>query len=389
MKRTMSRDLTVGVVVLLAALIFTIGVFSIGSEQRIWVSKVGYRILVPEANGLQNGSPVRLAGVQVGTVTSVAFSSDPDEMGIEVDLAVDAAHQHRIRQDTVAQVKILTLLGGEKYIELTPGSPSSADLPAGSFIQVPPGFGIDQLGELSADLSEDLRSISSNVRVILDAVQRQEGVVGRMLLDPNFGDQVFSDVGRTAQLARETIEQMHDGKGLAGKLLSDEQFGRETAGSIRQSLRRIEELLEKASQPDSVVSEALDPNGRISAAMDNLHQATADLHDFTAELKEGRGVLGRMVGDEEYARELLQNIREISDNLADITRKLNEGEGTLGGMINDPQLYEDITHVIRGVKKSKLMSWLIRRYRKEGEQADGKGGKRDDVVAVEPPQGGR
>jgi len=391
MKKNLSRDLTVGVVVLLAAFIFTIGIFSIGSEQRIWVKKVNYKIRVPEANGLQSGSPVKLAGVQVGTVTSVSFSSDPTITTIEVGLSVDQSHQGRIRQDTVASVNILTLLGGEKYIELTPGSPGSEVLPPGSYIQVPETFGMDQLGELSASLADDLQSISSNVRIILDTIQSQQGLVGKMLLDPNFGQQAFSDLGESARLTRQTLEKINSGEGVVGKFLADQQFARETTESIKTSLDRIEQLLAQATQPGGVVQNAMDPNGQMAAALDNVYQATADLQDFTAELKEGQGILGRLVSDEQYADEVLANIKKISEDLSAITSKINQGEGSLGGLVNDPQLYDDMTDVIRGVKESKMISWLIRHYRKKGEKVRRKEEEqlmRDDVEGIDPTAGG-
>lgn len=383
MKRNTARDATVGIVVLLAALVFTIAIFSIGSEQRVWVRKVNYNLLVPEANGLQSGSPVRLAGVQVGTVTRVNFSEDPNILGIQVGLAIDQAHQHRIRQDTVAVVKILTLLGGEKYVELRPGDPELPIIPPGSFIEVPRSFGMEQLGELSADLSADLKSISGNIRIILETVQRQEGVIGRMLLDPNFGQEVFSDIGTSARLARERMEEMSEGRGLLGRIVADEAFARRTVASIDQSLQRIDVLLAKATEPGGVVERALDPNGKLSASMDNLHQTTADMQDFAAQLKEGRGLLGKLVSDEAYGRELLGDVKRIADNLAAITDKLNKGEGTLGSLINDPQLIEDLKKVVRGVQNSKMMSWLIRHYREKGEEA-----QEEAIPAPQPDPGG-
>src|SRR5262245_32717374 len=110
MKRNLTRDLAVGGLVLAASLIFTMAIFLIGSEQRVWVMKTEYRLKVPDANGLNPGSPVRLAGVQVGTIKSISFPDDPTQLTIEVRLAVDNAHVHRLRQNTVADVRILTLL---------------------------------------------------------------------------------------------------------------------------------------------------------------------------------------------------------------------------------------------------------------------------------------
>jgi len=394
MKKTYARDLTVGAVVLLAAFIFTIGVFSIGSEQRIWVSKVKYKLRIPEANGLQNGSPVRLAGVQVGTVTDVHFSDDSDETTIVVDLAVDERHQHRIRRDTVADVKILTLLGGEKYIELKPGTPSEPILQPGDYITVPQSFGFEQLGELSANISDDIQNISKSVRFILDTIQKQEGVVGRMLLDPNFGQEVFSDVGRSATLMRQTMEEIHAGRGLVGRMVNDDEYGRQTSESIRTSLNNIETILAKMTAEGGVLDRAVDPNGAMATALSDVQEAASNLRDFTADLKEGHGTVGKLVSDEQYAAEVLENVKEISRNLADITEKLNTGEGTLGALINDPQLHDDLMNVVRGVQKSKMITGLIRHYRKKGEKEQAreqerlrKENLRDDVIGVEP-QGG-
>ncbi len=368
MKGNLRRDLTVGAVVLIAAIIFTIGVFSIGSEQRVWVRKVSYKLRIPGANGLQSGSPVRLAGVQVGTVTSLDFSEDPNVIAIEVVLSVDVSYQHRIRSDTEATLRILTLLGGERYVELTPGTASNPVVPPGSYIHVPPSFGMEELGELSAGLSEDLKSISGNVRIILETVQRQEGVVGRMLLDPNFGSQVFEDIGESASMMRGTIESVHSGRGLAGRLLSDDQFARETTASIRDSLDRLERLMGKLTEEEGVVYQVLDPNGKVAGSLESLNRASGDLQAFAADLRGGGGTLGRLVSDEAYAEEVLGNIKQISKDLADITGKLNAGEGSLGGLINDPSLHQDLKDVVRGVQESKTISWLIRHYRKKGEK---------------------
>lgn len=384
MKTHLVRDLAVGAVVLGAALIFTMAVFLIGSEQRVWVSKTEYRLKVPDANGLNPGSPVRLAGVQVGTIKEISFPADPTQMTIEVRLAVDNAHRHRLRQNTIADVRILTLLAGEKYIELSPGDPNLPVLEPGAYITVPGSFGMQQLGELSAGLAGDIQSISSNIRVILDTVLKKEGVVGRLLLDPEFGRQASNDITRSAALLRSTLENLNSGKGLVGRLLSDDAFARETITSLKTSLERIDSLLTKATQEGGVGDQMFDPNGKVSVAIDNLSKATADLKEFTSELKDSHGTLGRLIQDERYATEVLENIRKIASDLAAVSGKLKRGDGTLGAAINDPQLYEDLKDIVRGVEDSKVVGGLIRHYRKKGEENRLK----EDVKEPEPKKEG-
>ncbi len=388
MKRKGLRDVMVGVVVLSAALIFTLGIFSIGSEQRVWVRKVTYRLKVPDANGIGSGSPVRLAGVQVGAITNVEFPTDPNVVTIEVELAVDQAFRNRIRQDTRAHVKILTLLGGDRYIELTPGTMSAEELPEDSYIEVPQSFGVEQLGELSESLSDDLQSISGNVRLILDKITSQEGLVGKVLLDPNFGTAALSDLGKAAHELRQITETINDGKGLAGRLVTDEAFARETTASIKESLGEIRTLLAKLNEQGGMLDQAMDPNGKLATALDNFEAVTSDLRDVAGRIQDGKGLAGRLVADDELARELLANMRKITADLASVTDKLNRGEGTAGAFINDPQLYEDLRSVLRGVQKSKIMGGLIRHYREEGEQAAQKEAERQRKLQEEQKKQG-
>src|SRR5262249_26532896 len=188
---------------------------------------------------------------------------------IEIQLAVDQAHQHRIRDDTRATVKILTLLGGEKYVELSPGSPDHPVLPPGSMIPVPETFGMEQLGELSADLADDIKSISANVRVILDRVMAQQGVVGRMLLDPNFGSQTFDDIAASARIGRRAMEDLDRGRGLVGHLLKDEEFAHTTLASVQTSLHNLEALMDKANREGGPVQDLVDPHGKVAVTIDN------------------------------------------------------------------------------------------------------------------------
>jgi phospholipid/cholesterol/gamma-HCH transport system substrate-binding protein len=369
MTRKGVRDVMVGVVVLAAALIFTLGIFSIGSEQRVWVRKATYRLKVLDANGLASGSPVRLAGVQVGTITSVEFPIDPNVLTIEVRLAVDQAFRNRIRQDTRANIKILTMLGGDKYVELTPGTMSAEELPENSYIDVPASFGVEQLGELSANLADDLQSISGNVRLVLEKITQQEGLVGRVLLDPNFGDAALADLGSAAHDLKEITEKINSGKGLVGQMVTDEAFGRETTATIKETLAELKTLVARLNERDGLIDQALDPNGKLARSLDNFEAVSADLRDMTGSLKKGEGLAGRLVADDAAGREMMENFRKIAADLAEITDKMNRGDGTAGAFINDPQIYEDLKMVLRGVQKSKLMSGLIRHYREEGEQA--------------------
>jgi phospholipid/cholesterol/gamma-HCH transport system substrate-binding protein len=115
-----------GIVALTLIAAFCSGAFAVGSldllEHRYSMSMV-----LPDAAGLKGGSEVRLAGVEVGEVTSVHADREAGQVivGFEIDDDVP------LGPDTTADVALSTLLGGQ-FVRLghIQGTPLMSDLPA-------------------------------------------------------------------------------------------------------------------------------------------------------------------------------------------------------------------------------------------------------------------
>jgi phospholipid/cholesterol/gamma-HCH transport system substrate-binding protein len=56
-------------------------------------------------------------------------------------------------------------------------------------------------------------------------------------------------------------------------------------------------------------------------------------------------------------------VQRLADEVA-------EGEGTLGALIKDPTLYEDMSSLMRGAGRSRILRWLIRSTRERGATGD-------------------
>ena len=78
----MSRTLAVAVALAMA------GTFLIGREQRFWERKQAYEIRFTRINGLRIGSPVSLAGVDIGSVQNVSFPKDPSVNYVAVSVSI-------------------------------------------------------------------------------------------------------------------------------------------------------------------------------------------------------------------------------------------------------------------------------------------------------------
>lgn len=75
-----------------------------------------YRVSLPEARGLRDGSAVRVAGVKVGEIDWIRLN--PETFAAETELSLDAAI--RFPQDSVAMVASEGLLGA-RFLEIQPG----------------------------------------------------------------------------------------------------------------------------------------------------------------------------------------------------------------------------------------------------------------------------
>ncbi|HEY8466387.1 MAG TPA: MlaD family protein [Solirubrobacterales bacterium] len=115
----------------------------------------GYRIEVPftEAAQLAEAADVRISGVSVGKVTNVEGSEDGRALAeIELD-----SRYAPLPRDTRAILRQKTLLG-ETYVELTPGSPSSGELPEGARLPVGQVSDAVQLDEVFRAFDERTRN---------------------------------------------------------------------------------------------------------------------------------------------------------------------------------------------------------------------------------------
>jgi len=128
-----SQTARVGFLVFVALAILIATIMSLGGEQKFWERKVQYEVHFARTNGLQVGAPVSLTGVTIGSVAEMRFPPDPTASYIQVLVNVLGEATPRIHDNSVATIRTFGLLG-DRYIELSSGSPDAAPLPPGSLI---------------------------------------------------------------------------------------------------------------------------------------------------------------------------------------------------------------------------------------------------------------
>jgi phospholipid/cholesterol/gamma-HCH transport system substrate-binding protein len=117
--------------------------------------------VVRDAQNLKPGSPVRIAGVEVGKVTKVdAASDDQSAAQVTMHLDDDALPVHR---NATLEVRPRILLEGNFFVDLRPGSPSAGSFEDGGTVPITQTSSAVTLSEvlsvLQADTRADLRTL--------------------------------------------------------------------------------------------------------------------------------------------------------------------------------------------------------------------------------------
>jgi phospholipid/cholesterol/gamma-HCH transport system substrate-binding protein len=358
------REWKVGLLVLIAIALFVFGVFLIGEQSNLFSSKNEYVIYFRTVSGLNEGNPVQLNGVEVGTVSSVVLPTDAESQQIRVEIEVERRYAERVREDSQARIKTLGLLG-DKFVELTSGSPDKEPIPPGGVISAAAPTDVDRLIASGEDVMDNVVRISADLRDILSRMEQGEGLLGELTTESETGRRMTDSVIETMESIQRVVENVEQGDGTLSRLINDPELANRITGSVEH----LEGVLDQAENGDGLLPSLLkDPATKeeFDTTLAQLRQVSENLNGLSTELREGDGLLPRLMGDEEYADEITGEIQRVLERIDNLVTKLDEGEGTAGKLINDPSVYEAVQDVIIGVEESRLLRWLIRNRQKKG-----------------------
>jgi hypothetical protein len=261
------RSLSPVLAALLATVVIVLATFVAFGGQFPWQHDYEIHAVVRSANELQNRSPVRIAGVNVGKVTRVERGRGSTAI---VTMALDRSALP-LHTDTTLKIRPRLFLEGNFFVELDPGTPSAPNLPEGGTIPL-------AQTALPVQLDQILTSLKSGSRADLKLFLRG---LGRGLGD---GKEIHSVIPlmepaflRTAIGAQAFQgERPHD---LSGLVSSAEKPTRALA-SRKQQLPELVDALDRTLTTLAVRKRAL---GATVAGLDKL---TADASPAFAALND-------------------------------------------------------------------------------------------------------
>jgi len=190
----MFKAFRVGLLIFVALVILSIGVFLIGNQSLMfsptYVLKSNFRNVM----GLSNGAEVRIGGIHEGTVKQIQLPEQPDgQMTVMMNLRNPT--RSVIKKDSVASIKTEGILG-DKYVEISFGSPNSEMVSDGDTIP----------SEKPSDVSEQAKAVTDQAKAAAGKFRDDmEALQHNFLLRGYFEKRGYHDA---AELRRNAIDRL-------------------------------------------------------------------------------------------------------------------------------------------------------------------------------------
>lgn len=349
--------LRVGVFAACAVAVLAGVVIFLTKSEAIFESKAILYTDFANVSGLVVGSPVRLAGIDIGSVESIRFSKDQTNKRVVVGLGVKEVYLSRIHHDSIAQLNSRGLLG-DMMVNISLGSPDQPELEDGGNLQ-----------------SREVQGIAELINSVEGVVARVNGLTGVIdeRLRQILTEDLANDLGRMVKSTANMMEQVERGPGLAHALLYDRELkdsaagvlsdARKTASRVDSTMARIDRAMTEVERGDGLLHGAIYGEGG-AALFKELTSASAELKDILHEVREGKGIAHTMIYEEDRTN-LLVNLEHASQIVDRLMTEVDEGKGTIGGLLKDPTVYRDLKGVLNSVRRNVLLKALVRMTIKE------------------------
>lgn len=274
-----------GIFIFIGSTLLVIGIFMLGNKEALFKPTFLVKAYFHNIEGLRNGAPVRLSGIDAGAVQDIKVVGDTVSL-IEVTMRLLTEIEHFIRVDTQAEIQTEGLVGN-KFIALKIGESKSEQVKDGGVI-----------------LAKEPVSFA-------DIIQETQGIMG-------YTKEMTKDLA-------DIINKINAGEGTIGKVFNDDALyyaATDLTKSADKSLTSITNEL-------NVITEQYKTLGSdVASAVKNINVVVTGLDTLLANISAGKGVLGSLLVEGTSAdtnfQSLILNLKEISENSKTAAVSLSE-----------------------------------------------------------------
>ncbi|MGB5288276.1 MAG: MlaD family protein [Ignavibacteriaceae bacterium] len=274
-----------GIFIFIGSTLLVIGIFMLGNKEALFKPTFVVKAYFKNIEGLRNGAPVRLSGIDAGAVQDIKVVGDTVSL-IEVTMRLLTEIEHFIRVDTQAEIQTEGLVGN-KFVALKIGDSRSEQVKDGGVI-----------------LAKEPVSFA-------DIIQETQGIMG-------YTKEMTKDLA-------DIINKINAGEGTIGKVFNDDALyyaATDLTKSADKSLTSITDEL-------NVITEQYKTLGAdVASAVENINGVVTGLDALLGNISAGKGVLGSLLVEGTSAdtnfQSLILNLKEISENSKSAAVSLSE-----------------------------------------------------------------
>jgi phospholipid/cholesterol/gamma-HCH transport system substrate-binding protein len=319
------RNIKLGAFVLGGIVIFLASVFYMGREGNMFNRTFTVSAIFKNVEGLKEGDNVWLSGVKIGTVKRVQIVS---EGKVIVSFSLKDKQNEFIKKDATAYVGSDGLVGS-KIVVIRPGSVADIIQDNDTINALSP-TDTQELFNIAKEVGVNARSISNDLKLISERLNKGEGVFGELLKDGPIAMDLRETIlalkttgentDRISGDAKRIMNEISYGDGLISKLINDTTYA-VTFDSTLHNIARVGEnskamsedlqrIIEKINSNDNAVGVLLTDTAfahKLRGTMDNAAAASIKLDDNMEALQHNfllKGYFRRQKKAEEKAKKL-------------------------------------------------------------------------------------
>jgi phospholipid/cholesterol/gamma-HCH transport system substrate-binding protein len=324
-------QLRVGLTVIFASLVLALLLFLMSGTGGFFSTRITLVSFFDNAEGLREGAPVRLNGVDIGNVTAIRIVPDKDKQitPVEIVMKVGTKYRFNLRRDSLTSLDTAGVLG-ETYIDIDSSQAIAALAQDGDTLptRVHPDF--NEVVRSSQSTLQNMDALLKRADRILAFAESGKGSMGKLIYDPTLYDQLSKTVSEFNQV----VDQIAKGQGSLGQLINSNDAYKKFVATLDKMNGVIDDLQAGKGTAGKFLK---DPT-----LYNNANETIANFKQVSADLNAGKGSAGRLLKDEELAKKLDTTMTK----LAALTSELEVGQGTAGKLFKDEALYNNANQML-------------------------------------------
>jgi len=292
------KAITVGVFLALGLVIFVVGVFTLGGQQKSFEKNITVSAVFDDVNGLKKGNDIWFSGVKVGTIGDIKFVGISQ---VNVKMRIDQKVQEYIHLNSGVHVGSDGFIGN-KIVVISGGSPEARPIRNGDVLQAEKEVSTDDMLKTLQKNNQNLLAITTDFKTLSSKILAGKGTVGALLADSTMSTQLRNSMRNLQATTASAVhlaqqldvfsKKLNTQGGLADKLLTDTvTFNRIKAAAVQlqqaaNNASVLTENLNKASNKFNTTDNAIgillnDPKAaaQVKTTLINLQQSSVKLND--------------------------------------------------------------------------------------------------------------